>query len=539
LDQKANLLANYLRSLGAGPETLVAVALERSPELVISILGILKAGAAYVPLETSHPPERLERILEDTGSSLVVTRGDLSDSLSRSGRRVVSLTADAEAIAAAGSSNPDVELTGASLAYVMYTSGSTGRPKGVAVTHRGVLRLFFGSDYVELDERERFLHLSSPAFDASTFEIWGALTSGASLVIFEEPRPTLAELSRALGRHQVTLLWLTASLFNAVVDEDPEILGGLQQLLVGGEALSPPHVLKALRALDSTRLVNGYGPTESTTFACCYRIPSALSDDSRSIPIGRPIGGTRVVLLDDDGNPVAVRAPGELCIGGDGLARGYLGRPELTAERFVPNPAGTEAGDRLYRTGDRARWLPEGQLEFLGRRDHQIKIRGFRVELMEVEQALSEHPSVGAAAVRSIETGPSDRRLVAYVVADRSYRSDLERPGAVRTAWVEEWRKLYEETYRRGTPGPGSDLIGWNSSYTGEPIPEEEMREWQENAISSIRKRAPKRVLEIGCGTGLLLLRLAPDCERYWGTDFSQEAQARLSEEVSRRNLTS
>ena len=279
-------------------------------------------------------------------------------------------------------------------------------PKGVETPHRGVVRLLFGVDYAKLDASRTLLQLSTIAFDASTFEIWGALLHGARCVLFPQELPTARGLRRIVEQSQVDTLWLTAALFNSVMDEEPLALQGVRQLLIGGEALSVPHVQVALARLSSTEIINGYGPTESTTFACCYRIPRLLGDRPSSIPIGRPIANTQVYVLDGHRNLVPIGVPGELYIGGDGLARGYLNRPELTAEKFIANPFSAVPGARLYRTGDQVRWRADGNLEFLGRLDHQVKLRGFRIELGEIEAALTAAPA-SAAGGRPVARRPS------------------------------------------------------------------------------------------------------------------------------------
>jgi amino acid adenylation domain-containing protein len=416
LNRKANQLAHYLRKHGVGAEVLVAICMERSLEMLVGLLGILKAGGAYVPLDPDCPKERLGFMLEDIQTSVLLSQERLITHLPESCARVVCLDRDWKTIAEQSGENPISATTPESLAYVIYTSGSTGQPKGVEVSHRGVLRLLFGVEYVQLNESETFLHLAPISFDASTFELWGSLLHGAKCVLFPGKIPSPHELGNILHHHGISALWLTASLFNTVIDEAPEALSGVRQLLIGGEALSVPHVGRAVALLPQTQIINGYGPTESTTFACCYRIPARLDESMNSIPIGRPIANTEVYLLDSHLSPVPIGAPGELYIGGDGLARSYLNRPDLTAENFIAHPFGDEPGARLYKTGDLARYLSDGNIEFLGRIDDQVKIRGFRIELGEIESVLGQHPAVHETVVLAREDTPGTKRLVAYVV---------------------------------------------------------------------------------------------------------------------------
>jgi amino acid adenylation domain-containing protein len=431
LDRRAGRLARRLRGLGVGPEEPVGVYLERSPELVVALLGALASGAAYLPLDPAYPRRRVALLLARTGARVVVTReglrGDLpapSPAAEAGGTHVLLLDAEANCLGgpeggpeggpADGRAEPprfagDPE----SLAYVMFTSGSTGEPKGVAVPHRAVVRLVRDTDYASFGPRECFLQLAPAAFDASTFEIWGALLNGSRLVIFRPGPVAPAELEQTLREEGVTTLWLTAGLFHLVVDGVPAALGGVRQLLAGGDVLSPPHVRRALAGLaPGGVLVNGYGPTESTTFACCHRMRRP-EDAGTPVAIGRPIANTSVQVAGGDGELAPPGVPGELRIGGDGLARGYLGRPDLTAERFVPDPFAETPGARFYRTGDLVRRGRDGVLHFLGRIDEQVKIRGFRVELGEIEAALRHLPGVARAAAVAL-----DSRVAAYVVRE-------------------------------------------------------------------------------------------------------------------------
>jgi aspartate racemase len=428
LNGRANQLAHHLQKHGVTPGTNVGLCLERSAELIVGLLGILKAGGAYVSLDPAYPRERLASMLADVQARVVLTQKKLQnvlpeldpsrqDGAARHALLVVCLDTGWGAIAREHPINPVGGASAESPAYVSFTSGSTGRPKGVCVPHRGVVRLVKDTDYVHFGPAEVFLQLAPVAFDASTLEIWGPLLNGGRLVIFPPRTPTLTELGGFIQRHHITTLWLTAGLFHQMIEEQLESLRGVRQLLAGGDVLSVPHVKNALERLRGCRLINGYGPTENTTFTCCHRITS-VDAETRSIPIGRPIANTQVYILDDYQQPVPVGVPGELCIGGDGLALGYVNRPELTAEKFVRPPFSSGLGTRLYKTGDLVRWLPDGVIEFLGRSDTQVKIRGFRVELGEIEAVLSRHPGVRECVVAARADASGNKQLVARFVSD-------------------------------------------------------------------------------------------------------------------------
>jgi amino acid adenylation domain-containing protein/thioester reductase-like protein len=416
LDAASNRLARHLASLGIGADICVAVFLERSPELVSSLLGILKAGGAYVPLDPDYPAERLAFMLSETRARVVLTEEHLRPRLPECDSEMLCLREEWGRIDKLSAGPVGSRATAENLAYVTYTSGSTGTPKGVAVCHRGVSRLLFGVDYARLGPATTTLHLSSVSFDASTFEVWGALLHGGRCVLYPEQVPTVEQLGRMIKTEGVNTLWLTASLFNVVVDEAPDALDGVELLLIGGESLSVRHVRRALERLPATRIINGYGPTEGTTFTCCHAVPGEL-EAATTIPIGVPISNTRVYVLDRNQQPVPIGVTGELYVGGAGLARGYLSRAGLTAERFVPDAVGPRVGGRLYRTGDLARWRSSGLVEFQGRADTQVKVRGFRIELGEIEATLASHPGVREAVVVAAEDGAGDKRLVAYVVS--------------------------------------------------------------------------------------------------------------------------
>jgi amino acid adenylation domain-containing protein len=437
LNARANQLSHYLGARGVGPEVPVGICVERSLEMIIGILGILKAGGAYVPLDPAYPPDRLAFILENTGARLVLTQESLAPRLSGTAEMPVSyLQLDAQwpEISLESERNPDGLIDSRTLAYIMYTSGSTGKPKGVRIEHRSVVRLVMGSTFVKFGPSEVFLQFAPLSFDASTFEIWGCLLHGSKLVVFPPHVPTLEELGEFIATHYVSTLWLTAALFAEMVECQLVHLQNVRQLLAGGDVLPVPQVNQVLASrgkgvnpANSYRLVNGYGPTENTTFTCCHIMDSSdsiplssnfLSANS-SVPIGRPTANTRVYILDERLQPVPIGVPGELFASGDGLARDYHRDPQLTAEKFIPDPFNNTAGARMYRTGDRARYLPDGSIEFLGRLDNQVKIRGFRIEPAEIEAILTRHSGVARAVVLAVagREGLADRSLVAYIVA--------------------------------------------------------------------------------------------------------------------------
>jgi amino acid adenylation domain-containing protein len=424
LDRRANQLAHHLRALGVGTETPVAICVDRSAEMVVGLLAILKAGGAYVPLDPTYPAERLAFMLEDAAAPVLLTQERHAGRVPLGSTRVVRLDADWPAIAATPSSAVVRAVGGQNLAYVMYTSGSTGRPKGVCVPQRAVHRLVRGTNYAPLGPGDRVAQVSNISFDAATFEVWGALANGACLVgVGKELALSPAAFARALVDRDISAIFLTAALFAGLVREIPGMFRTVGSVLFGGDAADPDAVRLALRS-GAPRLVNAYGPTETTTFACFHEVRS-VAPNATSIPIGRPIAHTTVYVLDDRLEPVPVGVAGELYVGGPGVARGYWARRALTAERFVPDPFSTERGARLYRTGDLCRWLSDGTIQFLGRVDRQVKIRGFRVELGEIEAVLKRHAGVREAVVVAREDEPGRKRLVAYAVGDEGRERDV------------------------------------------------------------------------------------------------------------------
>jgi amino acid adenylation domain-containing protein len=547
LNRRANQLAHYLREKGVGPETRVAMCVERSSEMIAGILGILKAGAAYVPLDPALPAERLAYIIEDIDPPVVLADRNLTDRLAQSQAIVVPLDPDWSAFASHSDENLASGATADNLAYIIYTSGSTGHPKGTLVTHWNVVRLMHATrHWFSFDENDVWTLFHSYAFDFSVWEIWGALLYGGRLVVVPYwTSRSVDSFFDLLVAEGATVLNQTPSAFRQLIKliEDSGREPDLQLRLVifGGEALDLPALKPWFDRYgdERARLVNMYGITE-TTVHVTYR-PVTASDLIRadSSVIGAPIPDLGTYILDNCMQLVPVGVPGEIFVGGEGLSRGYLNRPELTAERFVPHPFAARPGARLYRSGDLARRLPDGDVEYLGRVDHQVKIRGFRIETGEIEAALESHAEVEQAVVLCREDSPGDKRLVAYVVKRDRKTLDQHRPaiGGVKAEQVSQWEMVFDETYNGAAESkdPGFNIVGWNSSYTGLPIPADEMREWVDHTVERILSLQPRRVLEIGCGTGLLLFRIAPHCDRYVATDFSEKAVLALNRHLAAR----
>ncbi len=431
LERRANRLARLLLARGLGPETLAGIMLDRSPAMLVAMLGVLKAGGAYFPLNHDLPEARLRWLLKDSRAPLVVSapgRQDLCRRLRDACPGLKDLVylddvperREDEWDASDLDTLDDTLLPSRSrpdnLAYVIYTSGTTGQPKGVMVAQRPVLRLVLNTNFIHFGPEDRILQTGSLAFDASTLEIWGALLNGACLCLpGESELLDAAGLARLIRRHGVTALFLTTGLFNALAADDPGLFANVGTVLCGGEKASAHHFNQVLGTHPGLTLVNGYGPTENTTFTCCQRVREPCRGE---VPIGPPIANTTVYILDRRLRPVDIGIPGELYAGGDGLARGYWGRPGLTAAAFVPHPFAP--GQRLYRSGDQARWRADGAAEYLGRLDHQVKIRGYRIEPAEIEARLLEHPAIKEAVVTVRESAAGERELVAYYTRRRS-----------------------------------------------------------------------------------------------------------------------
>ena len=528
LNARANQLASHLRRRGVGPEALVAVCMSRSLNLVTALLGVLKAGAAYVPLDVKYPKERLSFMLEDTQAPALLTETALVEDLPEYGGEVVRLDADWEDIAQESGRNLIPDVSSENLAYVIYTSGSTGGPKGVAIEHRSAIALLnWAGDAFSEDQLAGVLASTSVCFDLSIFELFVPLSAGGTVILAQD----VLHLPGLRAAKCVTLINTVPSAMAELIRVQG-VPSSVLTVNLAGEPLQTSLVHQIYGQCNVKQVFDLYGPSEDTTYSTF-----ALRSADGPATIGRPITNTRVYILDGHLDPVPVGVAGELYIGGEGLARGYLGRPEFTAERFIPDRFGTKPGARLYRTGDLARYLHDGNIEFLGRIDNQVKVRGFRIELGEIESVISGHPAVRESVVIAREDEPGDKRLVAYVVAN-SQANDSTQGKAFewQAERVSQWQSVWDQTYAQAVADddPTFNITGWNSSYTGQPISKEEMREWADHAVDRILSERPGRILEIGCGTGLLMFRIAPSCDEYWATDASTAALHYVELQLSR-----
>lgn len=544
LNRRANQLAHYLRRLGVGPEVIVGLDAERSLEMLIGVLAVLKAGGAYVPLSTQYPSSRLSQILSETQAPILLTREQSSWQLSNTEVQVIRLDADWQLISGESDKNPDNVTEIDNLAYVIYTSGTTGTPKGVMITHRGLTNhsLDIGLRY-QLRPDDRVLQFASLTFDAAAEEIFPTLLTGGAVVLRTDEMliSRFGSTAEAMG---ITVLNLPPSYWREWVDQlllaDDRVPSSLRLLIVGSEKV-PGAIYAAWRkiARDDIKCLNAYGLTETTITSTIYDCCLSAVEEQDCLPIGRPITDTQLYVLDESLNPVNSGTAGELYVGGAGLARGYLGLPALTAEKFIPNAFSDNAGERLYKTGDRACFMPDNNLEFLGRLDRQVKIRGFRVELQEIESVLARHPAVTTAVVTAHDDSSGNTRLIAYVIS-RPSASSSNGPGTIESEQLAQWQLVHDdEVFNQisASHDPTFNISGWNSSYDGLPISEEEMREWVSESVERILSLRPNRILEIGCGTGLLLFKLAPQCSRFIGTDFSRAALNYIRKQLQKRPL--
>jgi amino acid adenylation domain-containing protein len=500
--------------------------------MVIGLLAIAKSGAAYVPMDPAYPKERIAFMIEDSKVAVLLTQKHLSDSLPRSAARVVLLDADRMLFDRREKTRVESGAGAEDLSYVIYTSGSTGAPKGVVLNHRGRVNNF-------LDFNRRFsvgpgdalIALASLSFDMCAYDVFGTLAAGATIVL---PRPDEMQdpvaWARILNDHKVTIWHTAPAMLKMLVDLleslSMEAPRSLRLVLLGGDwiPVSLPDRLWAL--VPATQVISMGGATECSMDSTIFEV-QAVDPAWKSIPYGEPMWNQLAYVLDEDLEPLPVGVSGELYLGGIGVGDGYWNRPELTVERFLPNPF--RAGERMYKTGDLARWMGDGNLELLGRMDNQVKIRGYRIELGEIESRLRAHPAVreGVVVARPDASGATgEKRLVAYVVQDPEWKGP-EDAEDLSGEQVEQWRAVYDHAYsaaRDDATDPTFNIVSWDSSYTNRPIPPAEMRVWVDQTIERITRRSPREVLEIGCGMGLLLLRIAPGTKRYIGTDFSKVA---------------
>ncbi len=539
LDRQSNRLASYLRSLGVNSEVLVGICLERSLEAIVSILAILKAGGAYVPFDPTYPQERLVYMFSDARIPILLTTSDCSDwvsELPQHQAKILCLDTQWQNISQQSSDALVSEETAENLAYVLYTSGSTGKPKGVCCNHIGVVNLLEDFEQKQpISVGDRCSFWTSLSFDVSIYEIFSALLSGGTLhIVPEHLRYETIALFEWLKTHQINSAYLPPFIlnnFNEWLEQNAKDCP-LKRLLVGVEPILEQLLVAIARQIPGLQIINGYGPTEATICATLYPV-SSTSANHQNTPIGKPVQNTEIYLLDSQLQPVPEGESGELYVAGLGLARGYLNRPDLTAEKFIDNPFNNSPFKRLYKTGDLARYLSDGNIEFLGRVDRQVKIRGFRVELGEIETTLRQHPEVWETVVVAREDRPGSKRLIAYVVPGNPEISEAE------SEQLEQWQQVVDATYSQMTPDsdPTLNIIGWKNSYTGEQIPQVEMREWAEQTSDRILSCNPNRVLEIGCGSGMLLFRIAPHCSHYHGLDISEAALRYVRQQVEAQNL--
>jgi amino acid adenylation domain-containing protein len=523
LNERANRLAHHLQRMGVGPDVLVGICMERTAEMVVAILAVVKAGGAYVPLDPAYPPDRLKFILEDASIHVLLTQTQLRKDLPAHG--AVMLCLDELDLARESRENPAARVKAHHLAYVIFTSGSTGRPKGVAIEHRSVIAFCeWARTVFSPEELNGVLFSTSICFDISVLELFVTLSWGGKIILAESALhlPSLPAAKEVVFINTVPSA-IAELVRNAAIPPHVRIIG------LGGEPLSSALVDELYTGSMVQKVYDLYGPTEDTVYSTY-----TLRQKGGLYTIGRPIANTQAYLFDAQLRPVPIGVPGELHLGGEGLARGYLNRPDLTAEKFIPDPFSKQPGGRLYKTGDLARYLPDGNIVCLGRIDHQVKIRGFRIELGEIEAALRAHPGVKDVVVAAREDEEGDKRLAAYIVAsDERGETAAAEP---ESSQVAGWQIIFDETYKNPatTSDPTFNISSWVSSYTGQPIPEAEMREWVDHTVERIRSLGPRRVLEIGCGTGLLLYRIAPHCEAYLGTDISRTALEELARGVGR-----
>ncbi len=546
LNQRANQLARLLIEQGVKPDVVVALLADRGLDFLTAILAVFKAGGAYLPLNPRHPAERLRQVIVQSQTPLVLSATRFEQEMSSvladlpAAQRPTVLTLENILTSEGPMENIPLTYEPRSLAYVIYTSGSTGKPKGAMVEHRGMLNHLHAKILdLQLTDQDRVDQNASQCFDISVWQFIVPLLIGGQVhIVHDEVALDPSSLLDQVSASQITVLEVVPSLLRAMLGEirmrgnDDSDLAALRWFISTGEALPPEMTCQWLALYPDRPILNAYGPTECSDDVTHYPIYRPLSSEVINTPIGWPIANMQIYILDTHMQPVPIGVAGELYVGGTGVGRGYLNDVKRTAMAFVPDPFTSQPGSLFYRTGDLVRYLPDGNIEFLGRIDNQVKVRGFRIELGEIETVLREHPSVEAAVVMVREDTPGEKRLVAYVVP--SY-ADVLCEGKTsceekETAWsaesVSHWQMIYDDAYGQSVQhsDPTFNTNSWNSSYTGQPFPEAEMREYVDHTVARILALSPRRVLEIGCGTGLLLFRVAPHCAEYYGTDISPVA---------------
>ncbi|MBI6547333.1 non-ribosomal peptide synthetase [Xenorhabdus lircayensis] len=555
LNHQANQLAHYLVKQGVRIGEYIPILIPRSTSMLIAQLAVLKSGGVYIPLDPTLPTERKTLLINDCQARRVIVVDDRvvdGIKIEQVTLQCFNIQEVASEIALCVSDNLHLSLVSSQPAYVMYTSGSTGVPKGVIIPHRAVNRLVINTEYVQIMPTDSIAHCSNPAFDASTFEIWAALLNGAKVVIVPQWIVLNAEqFAQRLQAHQITVLWLTVGLFTQYLNPLANVFGNLRYLLVGGDIVEPATIRQLLAGNAPQHVLNGYGPTEGTTFSATYLIDK-VDEQTSSIPIGRPISNSQIYILDEQRNPVPIGVTGEIYIGGDGVALGYLNRPELTAERFIKNPFSTDPQRQLYKSGDLGRWHADGNIDFVGRNDQQVKMRGYRIELGEIETALTAHEALSSAVVIANNDSDGNKKLIAYVCPTDAWID--KKAQEFNADNLEHWTAVFDDQYRHNADNTDntinesnvneqtehknaieSNFGGWNNSYTGQPIAIKQMEEWLTGTMQRIERLHPRRLLEIGYGTGLLLYRYAKDCEFVLATDISEVVLDQHQTELKRR----
>ncbi|NUT40639.1 MAG: amino acid adenylation domain-containing protein [Thermoactinospora sp.] len=532
LDRRANRVAHRLLAMGVQPGRPVGICAERSLEMVVGLLGILKSGGAYLPIDPSYPAQRVAFMLGDAEPGILLTQERLVDGLPAHGARTLLLDRAGE-FDGEPDTRPGERAALDDAAYMIYTSGSTGQPKAAMNSHRAIVnRLLWMQDHFGLTPEDRVLQKTPFSFDVSVWEFFWPLLTGALMVVARpEGHKDPEYLSSVIQEQGITTLHFVPPMLRVFL-QHPGVARcrSVTRVISSGEALPQSSIRALYDLLPGATLHNLWGVTEATVDSTAWETPR--DHEQAAVPIGKPIANTSIYILDRYGNPVPIGTPGEAYIGGVGVGMGYFRRSQLNEQRFLPDPFRGEPGATMYRTGDLARFLPDGTIVFLGRTDFQVKIRGLRIEPGEIEASLVGHEAVRDAVVlaRELTQGADDRQLVAYVVPE----DDAVAPRTSALDRVSEWQDLFDQNYRSSSGESAADfnIVGWNSSYTDEPLPAEEMRVWVESTADRILALRPRRVLEIGCGTGLLLARIAPHVESYLGTDVASTAVDYVRERI-------